>query len=69
MKRGLLNGHTTGGTINWASGKTDRYSDYLFLSAPTTQIKVAIRSLEFQDGSTWNNPYFYEWLLANHNKY
>ena len=59
-----LNGHKTGGTINLAAGQTGSYEDDLFISPTTTQIKAVIAHLEFQDGSEWDNPYIYEWLIS-----
>ncbi len=63
------NGHQTGGKVNLASGKSGSYSDDLFLSSTTTQIKVVISYIEFQDGSEWTNPYLYEWLIGNSKSY
>lgn len=60
-----LNGHQTGGTINLAPGKTEEFIDSLFIDGTTTQIKTIISELEFQDGTTWKNPYLYEWVLVN----
>ena len=59
-----LNGHKTGGAINLAAGESGSYEDSLFISPTTTQIKTAIAHLEFQDGSEWDNPYIYEWLIS-----
>ena len=59
-----LNGHNTGGTINLAAGQTGIYEDDLFISSTTTQIKTVIARLEFQDGSEWDNPYIYEWIIS-----
>ena len=59
------NGHTTGGTVNLAVGETGSYSSSLFAEGSTTQIKTAIKEIEFQDGTKWENPYFYEWLVSN----
>lgn len=64
-----INGHQTGGTVNLASGASSSYSDDLFISSTTTQIKGVISYIEFQDGSEWNNPYLYEWILGNCNAY
>ncbi len=64
-----MNGHSTGGTVNLAAGQTNSYSDDLFTSASTTQIKVIVTYLEFQDGTEWYNPYMYEWILTNHSAY
>ena len=64
-----MNGHSTGGTVNLAPGQTNSYSDDLFTSASTAQIKVIVTYLEFQDGTEWHNPYMYEWILTNHDEY
>lgn len=60
-----INGHSTGGTLNLAAGQSGSYTNNLFISPTTTQIKVVISSIEFQDGTDWQNPYIYEWILAN----
>ena len=60
-----LNGHRMGGTVNLAAGQTGSYESDLFISATTTQIKTVIANIEFQDGSEWDNPYLYEWLISN----
>lgn len=60
-----LNGHQTAGTINLAAGKTEEFVNSLFIDGTTTQIKTVIAELEFQDGTTWENPYLYEWVLVN----
>lgn len=64
-----INGHETGGTVNLASGASSSYSDDLFISSTTTQIKVVISYIEFQDGSEWTNPYLYEWIIGNNSAY
>lgn len=64
-----LNGHSTGGTVNLAANGSGSYSDNLFISSTTTQIKVAISYMEFQDGTDWTNPYIYEWIIANNGIY
>lgn len=64
-----LNGHSTGGTVNLAAGGSGSYSDDLFISPTTTQIKVVISYIEFQDGTDWQNPYIYEWIIANNGMY
>ena len=63
------NGHMTGGKINLASGQSKEYSDDLFISGETANVKAAIAYMEFQDGSEWNNPYIYEWIVANNKSY
>lgn len=64
-----INGHMTGGNINLAAGQTGSYSDDLFLSPTTDQIKAAITHIEFQDGTEWDNPYIFEWIITNNNSY
>jgi len=64
-----INGHSTGGTVNLASGESGSYSDDLFLFPETTQIKIVISYIEFQDGSQWENPWLYEWIIANNRTY
>lgn len=64
-----INGHRTGGTVNLTAGQSGDYVDDLFLSGSTTQVKVVISNIEFQDGSAWQNPYIYEWILANNSSY
>jgi len=63
------NGHQTGGTVNLAVGQSGSYHDDLFLSPTTTQIKVIISYIEFQDGTDWTNPYVYEWIIGNNGNY
>ena len=60
-----INGHSTGGTVNLAAGSSSSYSDDLFTQSTTTQVKAIIAYLEFQDGTEWNNPYLYEWIIGN----
>ena len=64
-----INGHQTGGTVNLAIGESGAYSTDLFISPTTTQIKVVISYIEFQDGSEWDNPYLYEWIIGNNEAY
>lgn len=64
-----INGHQTGGTVNLAVGQSGSYSDTLFLSPTTTQIKAIISRIEFQDGTDWTNPYLYEWIIGNSGSY
>lgn len=64
-----LNGHQTGGTVNLAAGQSGDYSSGLFLNGSTTQIKAVISTIDFQDGTIWENPYIYEWILANNSSY
>lgn len=64
-----MNGHQTGGTVNLAAGQSGSYSDDLFISPTTTQIKVVISYIEFQDGTDWMNPYIYEWIISNNGMY
>lgn len=64
-----LNGRSTGGTINLTPGSTDTLTDNLFFDANTTQYKVVISSITFQDETTWTNPYLYEWIIANNKSY
>ena len=64
-----LNGHSTGGSINLASGRTGTYTDDLFADGSTTNLKSVIYSLTFQDGSEWINPYIYEYIIANNSAY
>lgn len=63
------NGHSTGGTLNLAAGKSSSYSDDLFAQSTTKQVKTIIAYLEFQDGTEWNNPYLYEWIIGNCSTY
>ena len=63
------NGHTTGGTINLAAGSAGSYENDLFIEGETEYTKEIITQIEFQDGSTWVNPYMYEWIIYNHNTY
>ena len=63
------NGRETGGTINLAKEKTGNYSNDLFIEPSTPQIKIIVKTIELQDGTRWENPYFYEWLLFNCNDY
>lgn len=64
-----INGHQTGGTVNLAPEESGSYSDSLFISPTTTQIKVVVSFIEFQDGSEWKNPYIYEWIVGNAGSY
>lgn len=61
------NGHICSGTINLAAGENGSYSDPLFINGSTTQIKIIPAEIKFQDETTWQNPYLYEWVLVNHN--
>lgn len=63
------NGHITGGTINLSAGSSSEYVDDLFAQSTTTQIKTIITYIEFQDGTEWNNPYMYEWIIGNNSAY
>lgn len=63
------NGRQTGGTVNLAAGSSDSYADDLFAQSSTTQVKAILSYIEFQDGTEWNNPYLYEWILSNSNTY
>lgn len=63
------NGHRTGGKVNLAAGQSGDYTSDLFISSTTTQIKVVISSIEFQDGTEWENPNLYEWIIANNQNY
>lgn len=60
-----LNGHSTGGTVNVAAGTTDDFETTLFIFGSTTQVKFIIRNIEFSDGTVWENPWQYEWILLN----
>lgn len=64
-----LNGHSTGGSINLASGNTGTYTNDLFADGSTAHLKSVIYSLTFQDGSEWFNPYVYEYIIANNSAY
>lgn len=64
-----INGHSTGGTINLAAGQSGSYTDDLFASGNTTQIKAVLSYIEFQDGTEWDNPYLYEWIVTNNKTY
>lgn len=64
-----MNGHQTGGTVNLAAGESNSYVDDLFASPTTANIKVIISYIVFQDGTEWQNPYVYEWIVANNSSY
>lgn len=64
-----LNGHATGGSVNLAVGATDTYTDNLFISGTTKNLKAVVEMIQFQDGSEWTNPYFYEWVISNNSAY
>lgn len=64
-----INGHRTGGTVNLAAGNSSSYSDDLFIQGTTTQVKTVISYIKFQDGTEWNNPYLYEWIIGNSSAY
>ncbi len=52
-----------------AAAQSGSYSDTLFLQSTTTQIKTVISYIEFQDGTDWENPYLYEWVVSNNSAY
>ena len=64
-----INGRTTSGTINLAAGSSSSYSISLFAQGTTMKVKTIIAYLEFQDGTEWNNPYLYEWIIGNCSAY
>ena len=64
-----INGHTTSGTLNLAAKSSSSYSASLFAQGTTTKVKTIIAYLEFQDGTEWNNPYLYEWVIGNCSAY
>ena len=64
-----LNGHTTGGNVNLRPGESSSFTDDLFLSGPTENVKVIVSEVEFHDGTVWNNPYLYEWVVANNHSF
>jgi len=65
----VLNDKRTGGSVSIAPGATVDVSDSLFFEAGCEYFKVVVRSLEFSDGSYWDNPYLYEWIIFNTPKY
>lgn len=64
-----LNGHVTGGSVNLAVGSTNTYTDDLFIQGATKNLKAVVEMIQFQDGSEWTNPYFYEWVISNNSAY
>ena len=59
----------TGGTVNLAPNATESFVDSLFFEAECTKYKVVVASVEYGDGTEWNNPYLYEWIYSNSNEY
>lgn len=57
--RKVVKGHTL------SNGNTYSYSSSMFFSTSTKYQKVIVSSLEFSDGTVWNNPYAPQWSLYN----
>ena len=63
------NDNKTGGTVNLVSGATDSFTDDLFFVAECKQYKCIVSYIEFTDGTSWENPYKYEWLFVNNKSF
>ena len=63
------NGHALGGTVNLGAGKKGSFGDDLFISGDTKYTKEIITQIEYQDGTVWENPYMYEWIISNNASY
>lgn len=59
------NGRSLGGTANITPGSTESFNSSLFFEGSCSQYKCIVSSVTFEDGTEWNNPYLYEWILVN----
>ncbi|MGN0579178.1 MAG: DUF5780 domain-containing protein, partial [Ruminiclostridium sp.] len=64
-----VNGHYTGGIVNLGADKSKSFSDDLLIDGSTKNLKYVVEQIIFNDDTTWENPYFYEWMITNHNSY
>lgn len=59
------NGRSLGGTANITPGSTESFNSTLFFEANCSQYKCIVSSVTFDDGTEWDNPYMFEWILVN----
>ena len=58
------------GTVNIQPGNTAGSNSYWILFSQTKlYIKACVKSVEYHDGTTWENPYFYWWCVTEQDMY
>lgn len=63
------NGDTLSGTLNLMPGTTNGYNASLYFEPSCSQFKIIPYSVTFEDGTVWDNPYLFEWILVNSKNY
>ena len=58
-----VNTRTTGGTVNVPAWDWGSYTTSLFCEPETTTVIGCVQEVTYTDGSTWQNPYYYQWLM------
>lgn len=58
-----INGRRTGGNLNVGPWSWESFTSTLFAESSTESIIGCVESVTYSDGSTWENPYFYDWLV------
>ncbi len=63
------NGRALSGSINLAAGTSGSFNSSLFFDGNCKQYKVIVSQVIFEDGTEWNNPNLYDWILYNSSTY